>query len=270
MRGDQVKKFLVLIIFVFSWVQVSIANDILSKKEFSERYREAVSKMHPDARFEMIGDLELKIILPEGKEQTSFLNNAYADYSNNPSEIDSVLHTYAESLSLSKKLEEETFSNEQIFPVIKDFRYIEQVNYMFEKSGSKGLVYEKLNDVLYILYAFDTPKSIRFMAENDLVSTDLNKSELLEVSKNNLQKNIPNLRLEGDPSSLSMLVADGTYESSFLLFDNLWTKEQFPVKGNIVVYVPSRDLVLITGSEDKENLLRDPHEFDHSISSFPF
>lgn len=53
-----------------------------------------------------------------------------------------------------------------------------------------------------------------------------------------------------------MLVADGTYEASLILFDGIWTKEQFPVKGDIVIYVPSRDLVLITGSEDKANLAK--------------
>ena len=36
----------------------------------------------------------------------------------------------------------------------------------------------------------------------------------------------------------------------------MWTKDQFPVKGDIVVYVPSRDTVLITGSEDEEGLSR--------------
>ena len=53
---------------------------------------------------------------------------------------------------------------------------------------------------------------------------------------------------------MSILVADGTYEASMLLFDDLWNEKNFPVKGDIVVFVPSRDTVIITGSKDKDGI----------------
>ena len=78
--------------------------------------------------------------------------------------------------------------------------------------------------------------------------------ELKSLSMANLKKAIPSVQIEGDPSTISMIVADGTYEASFLLYDDLWTKDNFPVNGDIVVYVPSRDVVLVTGSNDVEGL----------------
>ena len=139
------------------------------------------------------------------------------------------------------------------------------------------MVYEQLNDVLYVLYAFDTPKAIRFMTTGDLVKLGLEKDELLELSKANLRRSVPDLRSQGNPETLSILLADGTYEASFMLIDGLWTKEQFPVKGDIVVYVPTRDLVLITGSDDKESLMKvheivyDPsNQWSHMISNEGF
>jgi len=74
------------------------------------------------------------------------------------------------------------------------------------------------------------------------------------ISKANLKLAMPEIKIEGDVSYISMLVADGNYEASLLLFDGIWNKKQFPVKGDIVVYVPSRETVLIAGSEDKEAL----------------
>ncbi len=243
-------------LFIFNLVSIASAGDLLSKSEFSNRYVSVVIKMNPEAKAEVVNELEVRITLPDNTDLTSFLDNAYIDYKNKPEEIDSLLVTYVESLTLSKDFEKERFGKERIFPVIKDRLYIKQVEEMFKKSGKKGLVYEKINDVLYVLYAFDTPKSIRFITEDDLSDVGVRKSDLRQLSKSNLKKSIPNLKLEGDPSALSMLVADGTYEASFILYDGIWTKEQFPVKGNIVVYIPTRDLVLITGSEDKENLAK--------------
>jgi len=51
-----------------------------------------------------------------------------------------------------------------------------------------------------------------------------------------------------------MVTAGGTYESSMLLLNSFWSNKNFPVKGDIVVALPNRDVLFITGSRDKENL----------------
>ena len=51
-----------------------------------------------------------------------------------------------------------------------------------------------------------------------------------------------------------MLFAGGTYESSLILFESIWNKENFPVKGDIVIAIPNRDVVLVTGTENKSGL----------------
>ncbi|WP_143017696.1 hypothetical protein [Riemerella columbipharyngis] len=37
---------------------------------------------------------------------------------------------------------------------------------------------------------------------------------------------------------------------------DIWSKEHFDVKGDIVVGIPARDVLLVTGSEDTENLVK--------------
>ncbi len=264
----------ILLVFYCSIVG---AIDYLDKKQFTEEYLLVVNKLYPSAKTEISDEMEVRILLPDDEELTSFLNNAYAEYRSSPEDLESILKNYAESIAFSKELGERKFHRTDIFPVIKDKLYVQQVEEMFKKANKKGLIYEKLNDTLYVLYAFDTPKAIQFMTEADLDDIDVMKSELRELSKSNLKKSIPELKLEGDPASLAMLVADGTYEASFILFEKIWTKEKFPVKGDIVIYIPTRDVVLITGSEDEINLAKvhdivynNENEWPHVVAEIGF
>jgi uncharacterized protein YtpQ (UPF0354 family) len=50
------------------------------------------------------------------------------------------------------------------------------------------------------------------------------------------------------------MVADGNYESSLLLAENLWDDQAKAVQGEIVAAVPSRDVLLFTGSASTEGL----------------
>ena len=56
-----------------------------------------------------------------------------------------------------------------------------------------------------------------------------------------------------------MLVADGSYEASLLLFDEIWTGDIWhdsglPLSGDPVIAVPARDVLLVTGSRDERGL----------------
>ena len=221
--------------------------------------------------------LALSIAYPDGGTMNSFLDNAYIEYQKDPDNIDTVIVAYASGLDQTRELESAEFTLAEVMPVIKDINYIEQVGEMLkEADADNGLVYEPLNEELFVVYVFDTPTSIRFMTQSDLVELGVEQSSLREAALTNLQNVLQHVQLEGDPASLSMLVADGMYEASMLLFDGIWSKQQFPVKGDIVVYVPARDVVLITGSEDMvslatiQEILFDKQGFAHPISNSGF
>ena len=66
---------------------------------------------------------------------------------------------------------------------------------------------------------------------------------------------------------------DGTYEASLVLLDKIWSKDNFPVDGDFIMAIPARDLLYITGSNNKDAIkkLRDMLSeqfgiFDHQIS----
>ncbi len=64
---------------------------------------------------------------------------------------------------------------------------------------------------------------------------------------------LPDISSQGN-NVLSVLKADGNYEASLILMEEIWTRDNFDVAGDIVVFVPARDVVLVTGSEDIEGL----------------
>jgi uncharacterized protein YtpQ (UPF0354 family) len=55
-----------------------------------------------------------------------------------------------------------------------------------------------------------------------------------------------------------MITADGSYESSLLLLDDLWSKGDVPAKvdGDVVVAIPARDLLFFTGSRNPAGVAR--------------
>lgn len=269
-------KYIVLVLLILQSL-CAYASDLLSPDAFTAHYVKVIEAQYPDIKVTIKEPLAISIAYPDGGTMNSFLDNAYIEYQQDPDNIDSVIVAYASGLDQTRELESAEFTLAEVMPVIKDISYIEQVGEMLkEADADNSLVYEPLNEELFVVYVFDTPTSIRFMTQSDLVELGVEQSSLREAALTNLQNVLQHVQLEGDPASLSMLVADGMYEASMLLFDGIWSKQQFPVKGDIVVYVPARDVVLITGSEDIvslatiQEILFDKQGFAHPISNSGF
>ena len=85
------------------------------------------------------------------------------------------------------------------------------------------------------------------MENRDLIALNLNKNSLKSLAIENLVAQVE-VNLEGDNSRFE-ISAGGRFEASFLIIPEVWTKENFPVKGNIVVGIPTENELIITGSE---------------------
>jgi uncharacterized protein YtpQ (UPF0354 family) len=51
-----------------------------------------------------------------------------------------------------------------------------------------------------------------------------------------------------------LISAGGDYEASLLLIDDIWSGGQIKVDGDVVVAVPARDVLLVTGSRNRTAL----------------
>ena len=247
---------IIIIAFVWLFVRSSFAEVVLDDSAFTQRYAKAISIREDGMRADIKGRLEVEMTYSNGETSTAYLDNAYMNYRSSPGELDAIINAYINALTKSSSDVKSNIEKEHIFPVIKDRGYMEHITKLMNHSskGELPFYYEKLNDVLYVMYAIDTPSSIKFMPKEDINALGVEEGELRNLSMANLMNANESLQIQGDRSTVSMVVADGIYEASFLLYDDLWTKENFPVKGDIVVYVPSRDVLIVTGSEDTESL----------------
>ena len=114
-------------------------------------------------------------------------------------------------------------------------------------------VYEKYNDELLITYAEDTENSIRYLTQPDVDLMALNMDALRSIAVKNLHSLLTNLKLHGD-GSVYMLTAGGDYETSLILLNYLFTKQNIPVDGDFIIAIPNCDLLLITGSNNKAGI----------------
>ena len=144
----------------------------------------------------------------------------------------------------------------QIVPVIKDRLWLEETRKALLGRGIKDLkenVYEDLNSYLVILYAEDSQKNIRYFSPEDLEKAQIAKCELRALACENLKRILPKIERHGT-NGFFMLAAGGDYEASLLLFDFIWDGMQKEVHGDIVVAIPTRDVLLVTGSQDAQGV----------------
>lgn len=248
-------RYLIILLIFNLTISCSINQDHLTEKQFTEKYYKKAIELNPDIDYKIIYNLHLTSTYDENNYQ-HFLNNAYSEYKLEPSDLDSVIIKY---INASEDLYKSTDSINisRIVPVIKDKNYITDIEKSLSEKGdvesNTDLVFEKYNEELIVVFAEDQEKSIKYFSIEDLIKTGFPRDNLLEKSVSNLKQILPEIQSVGD-SGLFGLLAGGVYESSLILFESIWNKDNFDVKGDIVIAIPTRDLLFVTGSQDFNGL----------------
>ncbi len=238
------------------------AQSLVSRDKFTMLYMDVLRAAAPEIEVQVTGPMELTIE-HDGNEVRAYLDNAYARYSAAPDMLDQVIGDYVAATVEQVVAPPAGGDVTRIVPVIKGATYLQELN-----AGAVGdevvlIAHEPYNDDLIILYAEDTPRNIRYLGDEDLADMGVDRAGLREAAIANLDRLLPAIEARGD-DGIYMLVADGNYEASLLLFDDIWSNDTWttggtPVAGEVVVTVPARDVLVVTGSRDAEGIatLRD-------------
>jgi uncharacterized protein YtpQ (UPF0354 family) len=105
---------------------------------------------------------------------------------------------------------------------------------------------------LAVGYTVGPPYGDRLLSWADLDRFGLSHRALRRHASDNLDRMLQRVRIHGQPPAL-MLSFDGL-ESSVLLADAFWESLVGGVPGELVVGVPARDVVIVTGSESRPGL----------------
>ena len=113
-------------------------------------------------------------------------------------------------------------------------------------------VLDVLFDELVVGYSLGRPHGERIMTWRDFDRMGLSRRDLRRHAAGTLDQAMLGARIYGQPPAL-MLSFDGV-ESSALLCDDFWDSMEGAVPGSIVLGMPARDVVIITGSRSPSGL----------------
>ena len=228
----------------------------LSPDQFTQVVVKAIRQAQPANIVTIKGEMELAIQYPGGKGAVAYLDNAYAKYLSDPAELEDVLQRYIAALAETQNqatAKAMVIERTRIVPIVKDRHWLAEIRKSF-KGGKQALdnVYEDYNEELMILYAEDTDNNIRYLSHKDVERLEIPHEQLRGLAIENLRRLLPKPQIRAGALA-SMITAGGDYEASLLLFDDLWANLP-AVDGEIVVAIPSRELLVFTGSRNQEGV----------------
>lgn len=231
---------------------------LLSKDEFTAYYIQVLKRRLPDIGVELSAAMELSLKVRGGASYTAYLDNAYHSYRQDPGNLKGVVDRFIGSMSETMETKAATVPDpELIVPVVKDRGWADEVRAAVQEAGhpEEGLrmVVDDLNEDLIVVYAEDRPDSLVYFNRAGLQDAGVPREGLRELAVRNLLRQLPPIQRHGGEGVYG-LAAGGNLEASLLLVPDLWTKAWFPVRGDLVVAIPARDLLFVTGTDEPERI----------------
>ena len=220
---------------------------IMTPQVFTERFADALGGAVPSATVVVSHELQLSVRRPDGSTHDVNLANAYGEYKGQPERFGDLVEVFARAVKepVSPKLQPA-----HVMPMIKDRGWLDDIAPIFRKHGYEPL-FEPLNRELVIAYVEDYETRSRYLGSHEDVG---DRRDLRARAVVNLKRILPKIQLHQHDDAVAVITAGGNYEPSLLLIDELWSSGQIKVDGDIVVAVPVRDMLLVTGSNSHKGL----------------
>jgi uncharacterized protein YtpQ (UPF0354 family) len=232
-----------------------------SRDELFLLYSKLLQERFPKYSIEFVGESVLHITNPEGKELTTYLDNLWLRYKDGSEDRRDLIERFvrfAEQIGAPAP----PVARENIVAIIKDAQYMEQFT-------NKRAVADHLCGDLWAVYAIDEPERTGVLMEEKLSESGIAREELRALAVSNLQKILPPVERHGE-GPWYLLTAGQDYVASLLLLDGVWDELAGSVDGEIVAVVPSRDVVLYTGSKSGEGIAAIREQAHQIVSSGPY
>jgi uncharacterized protein YtpQ (UPF0354 family) len=245
-------KRLLAVLFMMVALNAMALGDNLSPRAFTLEIAKAIRAAAPSATVRVERELEIEILYSNGQRVTATLGTAYNIYSKEPERLKSVIERHVSGLSkppaAGQAAAKPKLDHSRIVPVVKTRKWLDDTNKEIKTSGAQQeQLVENFNDELLIAYAEDNPKAFRYLTTKEYTG---NPAELRELALKNLLRVLPKIEQRIYNEHVSSISAGDDYTSSLLLVDHIWSGGQIKVQGDIVVAIPARDAILVTGSRD--------------------
>ncbi|MPZ37999.1 MAG: DUF1444 family protein [Rhizobiales bacterium] len=232
----------------------AVRADALSPSAFTAQFARALQAAMPSVQVSVVRDLQLDIKRADGTAATVNLANNYRDYSTDPKWFDDVIKAYATALAKPPAVKHAAkLDSTRIVPVIKDRAWLAELQGHYKKlASSQQPVFDEFNRELVVVYAEDTAGTTRYLSSSESLGVERGKLRALAID--NVMRLMPRIEMRQGEDGLAMMTSHADYGASLLLVDGIWSGGQIKVDGDIVVAVPAKDVILITGSRDRKGL----------------
>jgi uncharacterized protein YtpQ (UPF0354 family) len=241
-------------LFLAAGLSAAAYADTPSPSAFTAQFARALQAAMPSAKVSIVRDLQIDVKRPDGSSATVSLANNYKDYIPDPKWFDAVIKAYAAALAkpLPAKLSANV-DHTRIVPVIKDRAWFTDLQARFKKQdASQQPVFDDFNSELVVVYAEDSDQKTRYLSSSEI--TGFERGKLRALAIDNLMALMPRIEMRQLAEGAFMITSHADYGASLILVDSIWSDGQIKVNGEIVVAVPAKDVILVTGSRDRANL----------------
>jgi uncharacterized protein YtpQ (UPF0354 family) len=237
-------------LFVWVWLCASSPAETLSPAQFTERFATALQAEIPTAKIAVAGELKVLARKDNGTFADVALDNAYKNYNANMQRFDALVKAYAAALTERVAPAQAKLDLTRIVPVVKTRAWLAELRKTLLAQGAEP-VFDDFNGELVVVYAEDSQSRIRYLNATENFG---DRKALYVLAIQNLKRILPKIELRQHDDAFALVTAGGDYEASLLLFEDIWSEPQIKVAGDIVVAVPARDVLLVTGSRNRKGL----------------
>jgi uncharacterized protein YtpQ (UPF0354 family) len=229
----------------------ALCAEMLTPRTFTEEFARALTRALPSSSVTVAGDLRLTMKEANGVDRSVQLTNAYNEYKLDPQRFGDIVETF--TAMFSRPASKETgLDRTRIVPVIKDRQWLDELHNTLKARGvAQQHLADRFNNELVIVYAQDDPERMRYLTTQE--DLGLSREALKALAIENLRRLLPKIEMRrvGD---VALMSAGGNYEPSLLLIDDIWSSGQIQVDGDIIVAIPARDVLMVTGSRSRSGL----------------
>ncbi|MFB6456251.1 DUF1444 family protein [Chitinophaga sp. Hz27] len=226
---------------------------LLSQASFTMECLERLRQEYPQYHFTMAPNLALRGHLGDHSFEI-FTDNSYRQYLQHPENKSTLIAKLTIMPHMSNIQQHSNPETADILPIIRNVKYAaDLMEKLAASSTSTHLALAQYNSDLAIIYVLDTAEQFRYLTIEELPALGLDIHTIHTISLNNLRKKLKQVKITQLRTGLYSLKCDNTYESSFILLEECWSKENFPIE-NLIMTVSNRNLLLVTGFENKELL----------------
>lgn len=247
--------FAVAVVVVIFASSSAIADVPESRARFTDIYAEAARQAMQAVKVQTIGELEVRVQFPDGRTATFYLDNAYEMYLQAPERRDAIIAFYVERGLKDATDDDRKIDATRVIPIIRGRASIMIAHAERNPKSPDAVLFEHLGADLFIIYGENLQQALSFFSARHFEKSGIPRSEVRALAIVNFRRSIGTIEYR-DYGGVYMLVADGANEVSLLMLPEVWTKRNMNVDGDFVVAIPTRDLLVVTGSIDADGVRR--------------